>query len=1055
MVRLVFGLLAALLGAGIARAQPLEGYELAGRWAFDEGAGAVARDVSLLHSHGKVAGGRWVVGVHGTALAFGGSNDCVVVADNPGFTVADKLSVQFWMKAEPSAEKGVQYLIGKGGAWYVRYVAGEDAIHFGVSIGGWRELYSKTKLAPGRWHYVACVYNGQRMEIYINGALDSSTGQTGALAGNDEPLILGTCPWSRGTEGFLGALDEVRVHSRACTADEIRYTYEVFAGRGHRETPEGAKVPAQPAVLLDVSHGKGETIADKGRVGLTAKLSNVTWSTGPTGAALELNGTNSFVIAEPGPGGKLGLREAITVAFWTKPAGNPEADYLVGIGGNMFVRRRNGALNFGLSIGGWQELFSVAPVPVDEWSHIACTYDGQHMKLYLNGELEASRLQRGTFDTEGQPLVLGATAWAGKRDGFMKGLMGDVALYDRAIALDELAHHDAGLAALLKSREAGRKQKSADAQKQFVKRQQWFDALVGGPMEAGTLPKGWRARVTSAMAGVPVLPDTELGSITGADGSRVSILAAPGEYESASIVLRAPLDVNHVQLSASDLVGTNGRIAAAAVDLKVVKCWFQDGNAWKAIEKNWETVFVPELLLNDEALVELDEQTQDNYLRVANANGETNRVWISERQFPDPKEKERVASIPAKLFPIRDAERLQPVRFFADKNKQFWVTVHVPEDAAPGAYRGKIHLTAGDKKLGALSLTVQVLPFKLAEARTWYDLNKPFTTSLYYWGEPITNDVATIGAKNKSLAQLGAELTDLRQHNVNDPILIWSPDLLYRNPSLLHAALKVREEAGMRGGSLCFGDSGSLQVRTNEGGVKELEDNVRRLLATAREFGVTNVYLYGVDERRGDELKVQRRLWEAARQAGAKVIVSGFAGQFEAVGDILDICVWAFAPKRDEARKWHSVGHQIWSYYNPQAGVENPEINRRNFGLRLWKAEYDGASTYCNIDIIGMPWNDFDHNYYRRHGFTLPGAERPIGTIEWAGYREAADDVRYATTLRQAIAAAEKSGDRKRKSVATAARRYLEDLDVTTGDLDTARWRMIQLILEFGGQERW
>jgi hypothetical protein len=219
-------------------------------------------------------------------------------------------------------------------------------------------------------------------------------------------------------------------------------------------------------------------------------------------------------------------------------------------------------------------------------------------------------------------------------------------------------------------------------------------------------------------------------------------------------------------------------------------------------------------------------------------------------------------------------------------------------------------------------------------------------------------------------------------------------------------------------------------------------------------MGIPDVYFYGIDEQKGDKLVQQRKIWKAVREAGGKIIVSGFEGQFEAVGDLLDVCVWAFAPKESEAAKWHSVGHRVWNYYNPQGGVENPEIYRRNYGYVLWGMNYDGSGTYNYIDVLRESWNDFDHEYYRRHNFVYPTAEGFVPTIAWDGYREALDDVRYATALRQAMDRAKKNNPDAK--LVEKAGRLLHDIaeKSATIDLELARKEIIQLILELDSRGR-
>jgi hypothetical protein len=44
-------------------------------------------------------------------------------------------------------------------------------------------------------------------------------------------------------------------------------------------------------------------------------------------------------------------------------------------------------------------------------------------------------------------------------------------------------------------------------------------------------------------------------------------------------------------------------------------------------------------------------------------------------------------------------------------------------------------------------------------------------------------------------------------------------------------------------------------------------------------------------------------------------------------------------------------------------------------------------------------WNDFDHERFRDHVFAYPTSNGIIDTIQWEGFREAVDDVRYLATL--------------------------------------------------------
>lgn len=134
-------------------------------------------------------------------------------------------------------------------------------------------------------------------------------------------------------------------------------------------------------------------------------------------------------------------------------------------------------------------------------------------------------------------------------------------------------------------------------------------------------------------------------------------------------------------------------------------------------------------------------------------------------------------------------------------------------------------------------------------------------------------------------------------------------------------------------------------------------------------------------------------------------------------------------------------GHRAFCYAYPQVGNEEPETYRRNFGLALWRAVFDGAMDYAYQHSFGHIWNDFDDKTYRDHVFAYPTVDGVVDTVEWEGFREAVDDVRYVTTLEQAI----KKASPAKKQTATEARRWLDALD-PSGDLYETRAKIAEWI---------
>ena len=548
---------------------------------------------------------------------------------------------------------------------------------------------------------------------------------------------------------------------------------------------------------------------------------------------------------------------------------------------------------------------------------------------------------------------------------------------------------------------------------------------------------------TRATGPAMVLPDTT--ELPGALAQQLEVTACPGEAEPISLVLWAPEAAPGVLVETSALRGPMV-ITADAVEVQWVKCWYQAGSAPHGVSQDRRrNVLVPELLLNDDELVRVDLEAQENSVRLSFPDGPR---YVS---VMDPKDVPWGWKAARDEFPVRDSPTLQPLDLPANRNQQVWLTVTVPATAKAGTYRGEIRVRSDDRVLARIPLALRVLPFSLPEPRAHWDPAEPFTYSLYYWGELDPEGRGSIGYKVKSEQQFRAELQYMWDHGIVAPAMIWSPSIVYDDEPLFRKHLAIAQDIGMSGRPLYFADSGMIGNPTGPEELAKLQERVRRTLVIAAEYGFTGVYFYGLDEATGDRLASQRAAWQAVQEAGGKVIVSGFRGQFEAVGDILDLCNWCGALDPAQPPAWHGKGHRVWNYGNPQTPVEDPAVYRRNYGLLLWKLDYDGACTYCFMDSSGTPWNDFDCDAYRDHNVAYPTVDGVVGTLALDGLREGKDDVRYATLLRMEIDTALAGEDDKAKAIAGEAAEWLEGLDPSTVDLDEARAGMVERLLRLRG----
>ena len=498
--------------------------------------------------------------------------------------------------------------------------------------------------------------------------------------------------------------------------------------------------------------------------------------------------------------------------------------------------------------------------------------------------------------------------------------------------------------------------------------------------------------VVHPITSTKILPSTY--PLPGGKSLDLNVTACRGEFEPASFVLRAQSkDMAGVTLTATDLrsVNSSAVISSDHVDIKIVKPWFQSYYAWNEMGKSdpsdFRQTLVPELLLKDDALVTVDMSAERNFVRLEHDSPVYE--WINQKKLAASKQ-----VLPTmQEFPVKDAKTLQPFALPRSTSKQVWATIFVPPDTPPDEYSGDIEVRSNGALQGTIKINLKVHRFELAESKITY--------SIYY--RAVLDDTrASVGSEYRNAEQMREELQNLLNHGVRNPTM-YQP---LSSQERLREALQLRQGLGMNDGPLYYlGAQTTASFLGNDStqAEKQLSTIFSQINGIARSYGFTSVYMYGKDEAQGAELVAQRRLWDIVHGLGGKVFVAGYTGGFELVGDSLDLLVHAHQPSVDEATKWRGSGHKIFNYANPQAGPENPFLFRLNYGIVLWANGYDGAMPYAYQHCFGSCWNDVDHPIYRDHALTYPTADGVIDTLAWEGFREAADDVRYLTTLEKLL----------------------------------------------------
>ena len=179
------------------------------------------------------------------------------------------------------------------------------------------------------------------------------------------------------------------------------------------------------------------------------------------GYALRFDGKDDYVDCGKPP--CLNIEKAGTVALWFKPEAPQGGIFSRSSGGNWQDERLvlafntwEGAREFPLVLadGKAYRMVELSVPPLNAWSHMAVTIEGQYVMVFYNGMCVRSFYFRFEPEFADYPLLLGKAEGLGKP--FFRGLMDDVCIYNRALSSKEIA-------ALCKAQAEARREDPSDA----------------------------------------------------------------------------------------------------------------------------------------------------------------------------------------------------------------------------------------------------------------------------------------------------------------------------------------------------------------------------------------------------------------------------------------------------------------------------------------------------------------------------------------------------------------------------------------------------------------
>ncbi|WP_084285447.1 LamG-like jellyroll fold domain-containing protein [Solirubrobacter soli] len=221
----------------------------------------------------------------------------------------------------------------------------------------------------------------------------------------------------------------------------MRRTLPLLVSLAFFIAPTMASAATNPVASYGFEETSGSTATDSSGNGNTGTITGATRvTTGKFGKALSFDGTSDWVRVLDS--NSLDLTAGMTIEAWVNPMS-------AGAYRTVVMKQRPGDLAWALygsgpstpsaqltaGAGDYKRADGSSVLPQGTWSHLAATYDGATLRLYINGVLTASSAYSGSLNVSTGDLYIGGNnVWS----EWFDGTIDEVRIYDRALAATEI-----------------------------------------------------------------------------------------------------------------------------------------------------------------------------------------------------------------------------------------------------------------------------------------------------------------------------------------------------------------------------------------------------------------------------------------------------------------------------------------------------------------------------------------------------------------------------------------------------------------------------------------
>jgi len=366
----------------------------------------------------------------GRCFEFDDSNDKL---DDVGLDLGNEWTIMTWFLS-PLEESSHWRTLTRGNAGDHQIIIESGSYDLGTydNTGGtgFHDCgYDINSVSDG-WHHLAAVqeWSTNSIKFYIDGI------QVCTVSNYNSTTDIRAIGNYQGEGQEWGTIDQFKVFNRVLTQKEII---------------EEAGLERKGAVLdLRFDEGGGDVVWDISVHNNTGRLKpgegNMSeWADGVSGSALRFDGVDDYVeMGANNPSLTQIGGDEVTVEAWVKPDLLSGSQYIVQKNGPVFLFLAGNNLKGGVYTGTWTYVTGNIVLSQNRWHHLVVVYDGSNIKLYVNGQADASTPKTGDLQGNGCVQIGQYTGGAcGAGSSSFTGTIDEVKIYPYDITAAEVKQH--------------------------------------------------------------------------------------------------------------------------------------------------------------------------------------------------------------------------------------------------------------------------------------------------------------------------------------------------------------------------------------------------------------------------------------------------------------------------------------------------------------------------------------------------------------------------------------------------------------------------------------